>query len=328
MELPTLDLKDKKILFELDKNSRQTLSELAKKVRLSKEVIFHRMKRLEKQKIILRYQTISAHFRLGFRSYKFYFKLQNMDKATKDKLHVHLMNNEMMFWIAYCQGRYDLIIAVLAKDIEEVGKIEEELMEKFSNIIQEKIVSISLKTMQYNRRWFFSDSEMPIEIDVGEGLAPTEIDDIDYNILKSITNNSRMKITDIAKEIKQSATVVTYRIRQMEKKKVILGYKLALNTKLLGYETCKAFIKLNSSTEKKRNALIEYCRMIPNVINYVITWGSWDLELEIEVKNFDEYYNIMSNIQDSFPELIKSYDSVIINSEPKQSFLPRAKKER
>ena len=44
-----LDLKDKKILFELDKNSRIPLSKLAKKIRLSKEVVFHRLNNLIKK---------------------------------------------------------------------------------------------------------------------------------------------------------------------------------------------------------------------------------------------------------------------------------------
>ena len=47
-----LDLKDKKILWELDKDSRQPLSKIAKNVRLSKEAVYYRIKNLEKRKII------------------------------------------------------------------------------------------------------------------------------------------------------------------------------------------------------------------------------------------------------------------------------------
>jgi len=42
-----LDLKDKKILYELDINSRQPNSEIAKKVGLSKQIVGLRIKKLE-----------------------------------------------------------------------------------------------------------------------------------------------------------------------------------------------------------------------------------------------------------------------------------------
>ena len=45
--MTNLDLKDRKILYELDKNSRQSFADIAKKVRLSKEVVQYRVKRLQ-----------------------------------------------------------------------------------------------------------------------------------------------------------------------------------------------------------------------------------------------------------------------------------------
>ena len=44
-----LDLKDKKILFELDFDARQSYSEIAKKVRLSKQVVEYRIKKSRKR---------------------------------------------------------------------------------------------------------------------------------------------------------------------------------------------------------------------------------------------------------------------------------------
>ena len=60
------------------------------------------------------------------------------------------------------------------------------------------------------------------------------------------------------------------------------------------------------------------------MINIVQTIGSWDLEIELEVENFEQYYQIMNEIQEKFNEIIKSYESVLFSSEPKQSFVPGA----
>jgi len=319
-----LDLKDKKILFELDKNSRISLSELAKKVRLSKEVVFHRINNLVKRGFILRFQTVISTYRLGYQSYKIYFKLQNLTKEIRSQIQDFFMKNEMVYWIGNCQGRWDLIIAYWAKTISDFGLFEDEILNKFSNYIQEKEISISRKSIQYNRRWFYYDKIEPIETTFGEELEEIKLKKIDLEILRYLANNARIKIIDLAKKLNVSITVIRYRLKQLEKNKVILGYKYALNPKLLGYETCKAFIFFKNITDEKRKALINYCKLNPNVINIVLTIGPWDMEIEFEVKNFDEYYRIMNDVQEKYNDIIKSYESVLFSSEPKQSFVPGA----
>ena len=46
-----LNLKDKKILYELEVDSSRSISDIAKKVRLSREVTTYRIKRLEKERL-------------------------------------------------------------------------------------------------------------------------------------------------------------------------------------------------------------------------------------------------------------------------------------
>lgn len=319
-----LDLKDKKILYELDKNSRLTLSELGKKVRLSKETVFHRINKLIERGFILRFQTVISTYRLGYQSYKLYFKLQNMTQETREKIQDFFMKNKMVYWIGNCQGRWDLIIAFWAKNIQEFGKFEDEILNKFSNFIQEKEVSISRKSMQFNRKWFYSKDEPRTETDFGEELEEINLDKTDLEILKYLANNARIKIVDLAEKVKVSVTVIRYRLKQLEKNKVILGYKYALNPKMLNYETCKSHVHFKNISSEKRKQLIDFCKMNQNIVNIVLTIGSWDMEIEFEVKNFEEYYKIMNEIQEKHNDIIRSYESILFSSEPKQSFMPDA----
>lgn len=319
-----LDLKDKKILYELDKNSRIPLSKIAKKVRLSKEVVFHRINKLVSQGFIIRFQTLISSYALGYESYKIYLKYQNMTKEIREELQLFLLKHKKVYWIGNCQGRWDLIIGCWGKDVQNIGKFEDEFLNKYSNYIQEKEVSISRKSMQYNRSWFYGEQKEVTQGSFGEEIKKLELDNIDLEILKWLANNARIKITKLAKKINTTTSIIRYRLKQLEKNKAILGYKFALNPKLLGYETCKSFINFKNISNEKRQALIEYCKQHPNIINYVLTFGSWDMELELEVKNFNQYYEIMNLIQEEFKEIIKSYDSIIISSEPKQVFIAEA----
>ena len=52
---PKLDVKDKKILVLLSKNSRMPISEMAKKVQLSRDTVAYRIKRMQKLNVILQF---------------------------------------------------------------------------------------------------------------------------------------------------------------------------------------------------------------------------------------------------------------------------------
>ena len=92
-----LDVKDKKLLYQLDINSRQTNSEIAKKVGLSKQVVGFRIKRLIKEKLITSFYTIIDISKLGFTVHKNFLRLQNLDRNEEKKLLHFLKNNNYMY---------------------------------------------------------------------------------------------------------------------------------------------------------------------------------------------------------------------------------------
>ena len=85
-----IDSYDNKILFELDKNARISTTNLAKKLRKSKQFVDYRVKKLEQERVILGYTTVIDYSRLGYTSIRIYFKLHNItpeqQKAMEDEL--------------------------------------------------------------------------------------------------------------------------------------------------------------------------------------------------------------------------------------------------
>jgi Lrp/AsnC family leucine-responsive transcriptional regulator len=319
--VPKLDLKDKKILFELDKNSRASLPELAKKARLSKEVVFHRINRLVKERVILKFHTVPASYRLGLTAYKIYLRLSNISKENFEELTDYLIKNKDVFWIGTCKGRWDLMFGIWAATIEEFFITQDKILDRFSRYIQDKELSISRENLQYNRRWFYYDTLNPVEFNFGEKEEKVKLDEKDQKILDILADNSRIKLIEISEKSRLNPKVVAYRIKEMEKKGIIKGYKLLLNPSLMGFCTCKSFVFFKNINEKRKEEFIEYCKMLPNMVNIVITFAPWDLEMMFETKTYEEYFKIMDEIKEKFKDIIKIYDSVLISSEPKQRFL-------
>ena len=68
-----LDLKARKILLELDRNARQSNSEIAKKVRLNKNTVNYKINSLIDDKVILGYYATIDSARLGYFSFRVYY---------------------------------------------------------------------------------------------------------------------------------------------------------------------------------------------------------------------------------------------------------------
>jgi len=315
-----LDIKDKKILYELDKNSRISLTELAKRVKTSKEVVHYRLNNLIKGEIILKFHTVPASYRFGLTSYKVYLRLQDISQKKFDELITYLVKNKDVFWVGVSKGRWDIIFGMWARSIEEFFVFHDKALDKFSKHIQDKELSISRESIQYNRRWLYNDNSKINEFNFGEKEDTFNLDEEDKLILDLLVNNSREKIINIAEKTKLSVDSVSYRIKKMEKQGIIKWYKCLWNAPKIGFTTCKAFVFFKNITEKRKKEFIDYCKNLENTINIVITFAPWDLEIMFETKDYESYFKIMDNIKDNFNDIVKYYESVLISSEPKQVF--------
>lgn len=316
-----IDLKDKKIMFELDKNSRISLSELAKKVELKKETVFHRLNNLINKQIILQFHTITALYRFGQKSYKIYLKLQSLSPNTRKSIINNLQKNEKIFWIGDARGKWDIIIGIWAKSLEGFFLIHDDILNKHSKYILEKEVSISRKNTQLNRKWLYDDKSPRKIFTFGEDEAPTELDKDDKNILDKMSTNSRIKIIDISEKTNLLPDKITYRIKNMEKKGLIRGYKCLLNTHKLGFITTKTNIYFKNISNKRKEEFFDYLKTLPNVIYFLETFASWDVEIGFEVEKDENLYLIMDNLSDKFKDIIHHYDNTAILEEPKQEFI-------
>ena len=205
-------------------------------------------------------------------------------------------------------------------NMEDFFIIHDKVLEKFSKYIQEKELSISRESLQYNRRWIYKDNSPIEEFNFGEKEEKINLDKDDKKILDELVNDSRKKIVELSEKTKISVDMITYRIKKMEQQGIIKGYKCLWNASKLGFTTCKAFVFFKDITEERKKEFINYCKNIDNSVNIVITFAAWDLEIMFETKDYEEYFRIMDDVKEKFNDVIKFYESVLITSEPKQVF--------
>jgi len=312
-----LDLKDRKILYELDSNARQSASQIAKKVGLSTEVVNYRIKKLEKE-VITQYQLIANLSKLGILQFKICLALQHLNSEKQDKIISELKKNKAVKWIVSSKGNWDLILSLETDSIEKIDSLKNEILAKFSNYVNRKSISILVEASTFNRDYLIDDKQSTgRERIIMKHDGKVKIDKLDLDILKLLGQNARKPIVDIATEIKTSARVVNYRIKQMIKDKIILGFKIALDYEKLGIRFYKTFIYLDSPKKDRVEELLHHLESNKNVTHHVRVLGNWDLEPEFEVYSEKEFDNIIIELKDKFSDIIKNLDIITISKEHK-----------
>lgn len=319
-----LNKKDLKILSELDLNARQSNNQIAKKVRLSKEVVKYRIDNLIKNKVILQFFTITNYFKLGMVKFKLYLRLTNANKEKINEIGEYFYVNPKTEWVVNTTGRWDIIVSFLLHNINEFDDEVQKVLNKFSANIQEKAVTTTLYLAHQTREFLSQNKEVKEIIYYTSKDKQEKIDKIDEEIIKLITNNARMPIIEIANKLKTTPRIVQYRLKELEKKKIILAYKSHLDLKTIGRIFCKAIIYLSNIPKRELEGFINYASNLPGAVWPQRVMGAWDFELDLELENYDQFQEIILNLKEKFPKIIRDYEFCITSKEYKLNFYPNS----
>ncbi|MFC1722820.1 Lrp/AsnC family transcriptional regulator, partial [Nanoarchaeota archaeon] len=143
-----LDAKDRKILAELDMDARQSISSIAKKVGLSKEVVNYRMKQLEKKKVIKGYYTVLNIAKLGLMFCRFLVRVQNVNLEKEKEIVNFARSQPEVGWVVNIKGPWDLVFVILVNKINKLKKITDQFSYKYGSHFQNRHVSVATKVFQ------------------------------------------------------------------------------------------------------------------------------------------------------------------------------------
>lgn len=313
-----LDLFDKKLLFYLDLNSRSSLIELSKKIRLSKQTVHYRLKNLEKKGIIKTYYTLINFNKLGYTQFKLYFKFINADQEKINEI-IDYWSKKHSIWIGSCYGNYDLAVSLLVYDLDIFNKDYSEFLNFYSEYILDKSFLISLKSSFFSRRHlidFYDRKEFFYKSSKKEEYT---LDDVEIKILKHISNNARISVVDLMKKTSLSKDVVIYRLKKLEKNNIIEQYRVLIDLKINIY---KITLKLRKFNDEIFNSLKKFVLNNKYGIQIIYLIGNWDCEFEFEAESEEGIQKILFELKNNFSDIILDYDIIRVYKSNKMDFFP------
>lgn len=316
-----MDKKDLKILYELDMDCRQSISKIAKKVGLSKEVTNYRIRRLEKEGIIQGYYAAIDICALGFIYVRYHLWLYNLETQKEREIIQYVKSLPEVSWVVSTQGDEDLVIIIRAKSVLEIKSVCDNIYYRFSHFVKDKQIYIITHIHHFKHNYLYNTADQRREI-LGKKHEKVDINSISLKILNLLSKNARMTSSEIASKVGLTASATRLRIKNLVSQKIILCFRAKINVNKLGYQHFKVFLRLKDITHSSYEKMIGFLWKEPHVIYITESVGQSDLEFEIVVSNNTNLYQFLNLLRYNFGQYLNDYHFHFIYREHAINYFP------
>ena len=138
---------DLKILSELSNDSSLSVPHLSKKINVNSSVVYSRIKRLVKRKLIERFTIQINNKELGY-AVKSLTGI-NMDSKKRDNIIEELFKIREVREISEVTGRFDILVTMYARNLENMHQLVSEQIGKIQGIVgSESFIEMKTQTKQ------------------------------------------------------------------------------------------------------------------------------------------------------------------------------------
>jgi DNA-binding Lrp family transcriptional regulator len=286
-----MDKLDQSLLKLLMKNSRISSTSLAKKLKVSREVVSYRINRFTKLGIIKKFFAEINTETLGYFGAAFFVVV----KSNKyDEFKEFISKAKFVSWVAEWTSTFNFGMTIHGKDINEIDSKFKEIKNKFKeDIVDHKFILHRNNYFFYEK--YFGDKQVRKK---KRKVSIKKLDDKDKIILKELSNNSRVSSVILANKLRLSGQAVSKRIKSLEKKGIITKYSIFVDITKLNMYQYSIFVDNKDLSDKER--LVSYLSVHERV-NFIADYiGDPFLEFGIFVKDPYSVREILLEIEKKF----------------------------
>jgi Lrp/AsnC family transcriptional regulator, leucine-responsive regulatory protein len=136
-------------------------------------------------------------------------------------------------------------------------------------------------------------------------VAKTDIlDRIDSKILRELSLDGRIPITELAKKVGLSKSPCQVRMKRLQDQGYIQGFRAVLNPAMLGLDhVAFAEVRLTDTTEKALSAFNAAVLDVPEIEQCHMIAGSFDYLLKIRTQDIKAYRQILGEVISALPHV-------------------------
>ena len=140
-----IDDLDLTILSELSEDAAISVPKLSKKIKVNPSVVYSRIKRLIKRKLIERFTIVVNDAELGY-SVKSLTGI-NMDSKKRDNVIAELFKIDGVREIAEVTGRFDILVTMYAKSLDQMHRLVSDKIGRIDGVLSsESFIEMKTRT--------------------------------------------------------------------------------------------------------------------------------------------------------------------------------------
>jgi Lrp/AsnC family leucine-responsive transcriptional regulator len=312
-----LDELDKKILFELLKDSTQSYSEIADAINSKKTNVAYHIKELLSKKIITKFVPVFSLNKMGIFYSKMYVRIKSVLKEKE--ILENLIKNKKISWLAKSEGKYNLLLGFYSKNIKELSFIRQEIFSELGDYVENYEILQVEDQLIFNKDYLADSQKKEF---ISQSRNSKEIDDKDAQIIAAMKHNSRIEMTEISKKLSLDPRTIISKINSLKENGIYQGNTIFIDLQKIEYKSYKILISLKNFKSESQEQLINFCKENKNIVQITKLLGNYEIELEIEQKYKDEVEKCINVLKKNFDNIIKEIEIIIISEELKQNFAP------
>lgn len=140
-----------------------------------------------------------------------------------------------------------------------------------------------------------------------------KLDHVDKELLRLLQKDSKMKISELAKEVGKGIATVHARMKHLKEKGFIDRYSAILNPQKVGRETLAFILVTVRYRVPGRKGVVsqrEFCKEIaihPLVLGVHVVSGDYDVLLKVRARNIDEMNRFIVDFLRELPQVDKTH---------------------
>ncbi|MBI1970513.1 Lrp/AsnC family transcriptional regulator, partial [Candidatus Woesearchaeota archaeon] len=323
-----LDAKDKEIINILTINSRTPLSQIAKALQTSPEVINYHYQQLRQKRIITDTFTIIDANLLGIYRYCLYLQFHAIPHTKMREIINNFLNNKHINWVIETGGKWEVVLMIETIHLHKYEDILDSIISPIKEYLNDYMV-VAVKNFTHKGPRFikgikkaneYAAVRFPYEKELQKrepkepqkrAAEQVDLDEKDILLLKLIHENSRYSLIDLGEKLNLSKDAVDYRIKKLIASKIIKGFIIRLNYHLLNYQYTTTMIKFRGISTKRKTEFFNYIFEDDRFFALLEQIGTWDISLMMFFSNAKDLRDFLITIKEKFSDVIQSHESVI-----------------
>lgn len=285
--------RDKKILGYLFHHNRDSTTDIAKSLNIPRQVVDYNIKKYVTEGIIKKFFTVFNYKTLGYNVQVMLFvKLKN---SSQKEIFLKSIPKNILISKGEALSKYHLFFNLIFKDELELNEI---LSKITSQDIVENYLIINPYSFELYPLKFLGENKSNIyDLKKENKKENISFDKTDIEILKALNEDGRVKIIDIANNLKANPETVLYKLKRLQKEDVIIGNRIQFNMSKFGFHYSLILLNIKNMNKEKEKNLIQFFRKHLFINSYGLFLNNPNCFFQVFHKTEEELRNTLIDFE-------------------------------